>query len=37
MITKTKCLSCNAGFEKDLFLFSFCPNCKGTNLKEVLK
>jgi len=34
-IFKTKCLNCKTKFDKELFLFDYCPVCKGTNLKEI--
>ena len=32
---KTICLNCETQYTKEKFLFSFCPNCKGTNLKDI--
>ena len=32
---KTLCLSCKTKYNKNRFLFDYCPVCKGTNLKEV--
>jgi len=35
MINKTKCLNCESEFNKNIFLFDFCPVCKGINLKNI--
>jgi len=32
---KTKCLACKTIFDKNIFLFDYCPICKSKNLKEV--
>ena len=32
---KTKCLNCKTVYNKEIFLFDYCPICKGKNLKEV--
>jgi len=32
---KTKCLDCKTEYTKELFLFDYCPNCKGKNLKSL--
>ena len=37
MNKKTICLNCKAKYKKELFLFDYCPNCKGKNLKEEWK
>jgi len=34
-LDKTKCLSCETIYDKNIFLFDYCPNCKGKNLKEI--
>jgi Zn finger protein HypA/HybF involved in hydrogenase expression len=34
---KTKCLSCKAKYIKEIWLFNYCPICKGKNLKELNK
>jgi len=34
---KTECLNCNTRYIKNKFLFDYCPNCKGNNLKEINK
>ena len=34
---KTKCLSCEAKYLKEKWLFDFCPNCKSKNLIDINK
>ena len=29
---KTKCVSCETRYKKEIWLFDYCPNCKGRNL-----
>jgi len=36
-MNKTKCLSCETTYNKNIFLFDYCPNCKSKNLKEIIK
>jgi len=31
---RTICISCETIYDKNVFLFDFCPNCKSKNLKE---
>ena len=31
-LDKTKCLSCETIYYKKIFLFDYCPNCKGKKL-----
>jgi len=33
---RTLCLSCKTKYDKERFLFDYCPICKGKNLKEVV-
>jgi hypothetical protein len=33
---KTLCLSCETVYNKNIFLFDYCPICKGKNLKQVV-
>jgi len=35
-MNKTKCLSCETVYSKDINLFDYCPNCKSKNLIEVM-
>ena len=32
---KTKCLNCETKYIKEIYLFDFCPNCKGKNLIKI--
>ena len=32
---KTLCLNCKTKYKKELFLFDYCPICKGKNLKSI--
>lgn len=34
---KTKCLSCGTKYIKEIFLFDYCPICKGKKLKVIKK
>ena len=36
-MNKTICLNCKTKFNKELFLFSYCPICKGNNLKSLIE
>ena len=31
------CLSCETIYNKNRWLFNYCPNCKSKNLKEFIK
>jgi transposase-like protein len=33
----TECLSCKTKYTKEIFLFDYCPICKGKNLRVIKK
>ena len=35
MEDKTFCPNCETTYNKNRWLFNFCPNCKGKNLEEI--